>query len=142
MVSAHKRHDSFALICFHLRLKPFLGLPFSSVGTGTAYAYSGGVSIDSPWKVIVLAFHAMRLTTAQKVGLALLIPATGAALALLLFYSFLIDTAADSAFINIAGRQRMLSQQLFSYTQMAHQFGHKEDQQALRGLIDEFEHSR
>jgi len=24
MVSAHKRHDSFALICVHLRLKPFL----------------------------------------------------------------------------------------------------------------------
>jgi len=86
-------------------------------------------------------FHIMRLTTTQKVGLALLIPATGAALALLLFYSFLVDTAADSAFINIAGRQRMLSQQLFASTQMVHQFGHREDQQALRGLIDEFEYS-
>ncbi len=83
----------------------------------------------------------MRLTTTHKVGLALLIPATGAVLALWLFYSFLIDTAADSAFINIAGRQRMLSQQLFAYTQMSHQFGHREDRQALRGLIDEFERS-
>jgi diguanylate cyclase (GGDEF)-like protein/PAS domain S-box-containing protein len=82
----------------------------------------------------------MRLTITQKINLALLVPAVGAVLALLAFYAFLAQTAADSSFINIAGRQRMLAQQLFSYAHMVH-IGQEEDRPYLHGLIEEFEHS-
>jgi nitrate/nitrite-specific signal transduction histidine kinase len=82
----------------------------------------------------------MSLSLTQKVSLALLIPALGAVVALWLFYSFLIQTASDSSFINVAGRQRMLSQQSFAYAQMIRS-GHEENSPTLRELVDEFDRS-
>src|SRR3990172_844330 len=38
MVSAHKRHDSFVLICVHLRLKPYLGSMVSPTAWIPAFA--------------------------------------------------------------------------------------------------------
>lgn len=79
----------------------------------------------------------MQLTTTQKISLALLLPAAGAVLALGLFYSYLAASAADSAFVNVAGRQRMLSQQILAQALSTHD-GHAEHRLTLSTLIDEF----
>ena len=79
----------------------------------------------------------MRFTTTQKISLALLLPAAGTVLALWLFYSYLATTAADSTFVNVAGRQRMLSQQILAQALSVHD-GHAEHRPALGALIDEF----
>lgn len=82
----------------------------------------------------------MRLTITQKVGLVLLLFAGGAVLALGVFYSFLINTSADEAFINVAGRQRMLSERLHAYANRV-RAGRDEDRTELRELVNEFDHA-
>jgi len=72
--------------------------------------------------------------------MALLLPSAGAILALWLFYTFLVGSATDNSFTNVAGRQRMLSEQMLAYAQMV-QHGHREDRQALTALIEDFDHS-
>jgi diguanylate cyclase (GGDEF)-like protein/PAS domain S-box-containing protein len=79
----------------------------------------------------------VRLTTTHKIGLALLLPTAGAALALWLFYAYLAATAADSAFVNVAGRQRMLAQQILAQALSARD-GHAEHRPLLHALLGEF----
>jgi diguanylate cyclase (GGDEF)-like protein/PAS domain S-box-containing protein len=81
-----------------------------------------------------------RLPITVKAGLVLLVPAIGAFVALGAFYWYLDQTAADASFINIAGRQRMISGQLHHYAQMTHE-DHGAGRPALRKLVKLFNRS-
>ncbi len=76
----------------------------------------------------------------RHIGLALLLPVLGSILAVAIFYWFLEQTEPGNAFINIAGRQRMLSQQLVTFTHMVHA-GQDEDRDELRETISDFDKS-
>ena len=54
------------------------------------------------------------------------------------FYWFLHQTAGTAQFMNVAGRQRLLSQQISDYARMV-ATGQDEDRPALRELLSEFE---
>jgi len=79
----------------------------------------------------------MQLSIVKKIGLVLLAPAAGALAGLGVFAWFLAQTAADSHFINVAGRQRMISEQLHAYAHMV-RIGQEEDRDGLRKLVAEF----
>jgi len=81
-----------------------------------------------------------RLPITVKAGLVLLIPAIGAIVALGIFYWYLSHTATDASFINIAGRQRMISGKLHHYAQMTHE-DHGDGRPGLRKLVKLFDRS-
>jgi diguanylate cyclase (GGDEF)-like protein/PAS domain S-box-containing protein len=80
----------------------------------------------------------MRLGATSKIGLALLLPAIGAVVALSVFYSYLAQTEAEGSFINIAGRQRMLSRQMAVYVQM-HARGDQGAAPGIREAVSDFD---
>jgi signal transduction histidine kinase len=82
----------------------------------------------------------MKIGIAQKIALLLLLPALMALGSLGLFYAFLAQTAAHGHFIDVAGRQRLLAEQLGRYAHMVH-IGQQEDREALWAQLDLFEQS-
>jgi len=79
----------------------------------------------------------VKLSIAKKFGLILFLPLLGAAGLLWEFSDFQSKVEAGVPFTNVAGRQRMLSEQLHSYAYMVH-IGQQEDRKALKELIAEF----
>lgn len=62
----------------------------------------------------------MRIGFIQKVGLVLLVPVCGALLTIGIFSYYLASSSLDEHIINVAGRQRMLSQRIFAYTSLVY----------------------
>jgi len=81
----------------------------------------------------------MTRTITTKVALVLLIPVCGALLALGVFYSFLAGTASDAEFFNIAGRQRLLAQQIHGHAHMVSMMGHDAERALLRDKVAAFD---
>lgn len=68
--------------------------------------------------------------------------AVGSLVSLILFYMFLVSTDNDLQFMNIAGRQRMLSVKMRELARRAAASGSEADKQGLRQAIGEFEGSQ
>jgi len=79
----------------------------------------------------------MKPTIVWKISALLFGPALAALASLGVLYSFLSQTADEARFMNIAGRQRMTSQQILAYAQMV-QMGQEEDRNGLRDLVESF----
>lgn len=79
----------------------------------------------------------MKLNITVKYSLILLLPMLAAFSLLWMFFSFMAQVKTDVPFTNIAGRQRMLSEQLHSYAQMVRS-GQEEDRKPLKALISRF----
>ncbi len=71
----------------------------------------------------------------------LLIPSVGSLIILGSFYYYLNQTKDDVLFANIAGRQRMISEQLANYVHMIVDLGQEEDRDALLDLVVTFDQS-
>jgi len=83
-----------------------------------------------------LYFTASQVT--QKIVVLLLLPSLGFLILLVQLYAYIHETQDDTAFINIASRQLMLSQEILSLTNMV-AIGQKEDQFELQDAIKNFE---
>ncbi len=82
----------------------------------------------------------IRMILTRKIGFLLLLPVLGALATLGVFYSFHIQTADDAPIINLAGRQRLLAQQLFGYAHMVRE-GQEEDRATLLDLTNLYDSS-
>ncbi len=60
----------------------------------------------------------MKLSITKKIGVLLMLPACDALVSIGVFYWFLAGTSIDVTFIDIAGRQRMVSEQPFNWAHM------------------------
>ena len=80
----------------------------------------------------------MKIPITKTVGFLLLVPVCGALIILGVFYAFLTRTIDYGHFINVAGRQRMLSQQCLSRVH-AVKIGHEETRQLLRETVSTFD---
>ncbi|MEK7405177.1 MAG: PAS domain S-box protein [Acidobacteriota bacterium] len=74
----------------------------------------------------------------MKITLPLILLTCGGLLGLATFYRFLAQTSKAAEFLEIAGRQRLLSQQIYDYAHMV-AMGQDEDRAGLRALVSEFE---
>lgn len=81
----------------------------------------------------------MKRTITTQVAVALLVPACGALLALGAFYWFMAGTATDGDFLNIAGRQRLLAQQIHGHAHMIGMTGRAAERASLRGRVTAFD---
>ncbi len=79
----------------------------------------------------------MKLNIASKYSLILLLPIIAAFSVLWAFYSFMDEEEDSVSYMNVAGRQRMLSEQLHNYAHMVH-IGQEEDRKPLQALIVRF----
>jgi PAS domain S-box-containing protein len=77
-------------------------------------------------------------TIVKKVSFLLFLLTLGGILSLAAFFWFLAKTAYDVHFINVAGRQRMLSEQLRNLSYQV-RIGSEEDRDPLRDTVDEFD---
>jgi PAS domain S-box-containing protein len=73
-----------------------------------------------------------------KIMTFLFLASLGFLVLLILFYIYIEKTEHDSTFINIAGRQRMLSQEMLSLTHMM-EIGQKEDRHQLLDTVNNFD---
>lgn len=80
----------------------------------------------------------LKPTITKKMGFLILLAAIQALISLGGFYLYLDRTAFDAYLINIAGRQRMLSQQLLVYANMV-RIGQEEDRDLLQETVTQFE---
>jgi len=80
----------------------------------------------------------MRFTITRQVALLFFIPLVGMMTAVGFLYFEFDHQRPSGHFINIAGRQRMVAEQLGAYAHMVH-MGQDEDRASLRDLIVEFE---
>ncbi len=80
----------------------------------------------------------MNMSITQKLSILLFIPAAGALIALAIVYAYLTEAADDGAMINLAGRQRMLSKQLYIYADMVNK-GHEDERATLIETIGSFD---
>ena len=76
----------------------------------------------------------------KKISLLLLIPLFGSLVSIAFFAWFLQETKNDGHFMNVAGRQRMLSAEIRTWVQMV-AIGQEEDRAGLQVRISEFEKS-
>ncbi len=83
----------------------------------------------------------MKFSVTQSVVLMLFLPIMGSMIILGSFYFYFNKTRDDVLFTNIAGQQRMLSEQLGSYVHMVHEMGQEEDREPLRELVANFDSS-
>ena len=84
--------------------------------------------------------EAVRLTLTKKIIFLLLIPLFGSLVSIAFFAAFLEETKNDGHFMNVAGRQRMLSAELQTWANMV-AIGQEEDRAGLQVRIAEFEKS-
>ncbi|MDP2761365.1 MAG: type IV pili methyl-accepting chemotaxis transducer N-terminal domain-containing protein, partial [Sideroxyarcus sp.] len=91
-------------------------------------------------RAMKLLGEAVRLTLTKKIIFLLLIPLFGSLVSIAFFAAFLEETKNDSHFINVAGRQRMLSTELRAWADMV-AIGQEEDRAGLQVRIAEFEKS-
>ena len=84
--------------------------------------------------------EAVRLTLTKKIIFLLLIPLFGSLVSIAFFAAFLEETKNDGHFMNVAGRQRMLSAELQAWADMV-AIGQEEDRAGLQVRIAEFEKS-
>ncbi|MBI2503031.1 MAG: PAS domain S-box protein [Candidatus Latescibacteria bacterium] len=82
--------------------------------------------------------YEMRLSITKQIALLLSLSVCGALLSVGVFYAFLSRTETDARFVNIAGRQRLLAEQLHDYAHMVH-IGQEEGREGLRKLVDKFD---
>ena len=82
-----------------------------------------------------------RSNITARIGVLLLIPVIGAIAALAYFYSYLEATRHDGHAINVAGKQRLMSQQMHHYADMVAQLNQEEGRLGLRLLVDAFDRS-
>jgi diguanylate cyclase (GGDEF)-like protein/PAS domain S-box-containing protein len=82
----------------------------------------------------------MRFTLTKKIGLLLLMSLFGSLAGIAFFAGFLEETKTDGHFVNVAGRQRMLSAELQAWAHMV-ATGREEDRVGLQTRIAEFEKS-
>ncbi len=87
-----------------------------------------------------LSDEAVRLTLTKKIIFLLLIPLFGSLVSIAFFAAFLEETKNDGHFINVAGRQRMLSAELLAWSHMV-AIGQEEGRAGLQVRIAEFEES-
>jgi len=80
----------------------------------------------------------IRTSITRKMGLLMSMPAAGALLCLAVVYGYISATASNSDIINVAGRQRLLSQQLEAYAHMV-SIGQDADREPLLGLVRDFD---
>ncbi|MEW6756196.1 MAG: PAS domain S-box protein [Candidatus Latescibacterota bacterium] len=81
----------------------------------------------------------MRSTLARQIAFLLFLTAGGALLTLGIVYRYLSQTATEGAFLNLAGRQRMLSEQLSAYAHMVQMEQQEADRAPLERLADDFD---
>ncbi len=79
----------------------------------------------------------MKPTIVWKISALLFGPALAALASLGVLYSFLSQTADEARFMNVAGRQRMISQQLLTHANMV-RIGQQKDRDGLRDLVEAF----
>ena len=82
----------------------------------------------------------MKLNIAAKYSLILILPMLAAMTVLWEFYSFMEDEQDAVPYMNVAGRQRMLSEQLHNYAHMVH-LGQDDDRRPLKEMISHFSES-
>jgi len=82
----------------------------------------------------------MKWTIATKMGFLFLATVCGAAVALAFFYSYFANTAYNVSIVDVAGRQRMLSQVIHNYVHMVYVMRQDEDRDDLRRFVSEFDH--
>lgn len=75
-----------------------------------------------------------------KIALVLLAAFISSVATLIVLYAYLQNTSGDGAVFDVAGRQRMNSQQILVYALSAME-GHEEDIQRLGEKLDEFDHT-
>lgn len=80
------------------------------------------------------------MSVTRKIGVLLFLPALVTILFLAVFQSFFNKTVSHLAATNVAGRQRMLSQESFAYANMVY-YGQEEKRDALIGLVHVFDES-
>lgn len=80
------------------------------------------------------------MTLTRKIGFILFLPTFGAVIAWVVFYAFFAQTASDGHFINVAGRQRMLSQQAFAYANLV-AMGQEGSRGPLKEAVNTFDAS-
>lgn len=76
-------------------------------------------------------------TLTRKIGVLFFVPVCGALISAVFFFLFLQQTVHDPHIINVAGRQRMLSQQFLIYSHMVY-LGQEEGRDELRQTITAF----
>ncbi|OOZ42233.1 hypothetical protein BOW53_01240 [Solemya pervernicosa gill symbiont] len=81
----------------------------------------------------------MKNNITRSVVLLFLLPGIGVLLALWIFYMFLDNTENDADFIDLAGSQRMLSQQIFTTAHMVVVMEHAGQRGKLLDLVEEYE---
>ncbi|MBE9515518.1 MAG: EAL domain-containing protein [Proteobacteria bacterium] len=76
----------------------------------------------------------------SRIGLVLLFPFIGIVITIVMLFSHLHNSADDAVAINVAGRQRMLSQQI-QYYALRTRLGNKADQVVLDSIVETFDNS-
>ncbi len=71
----------------------------------------------------------------------LFLPTLGSLIIISSFYYYVNKTKQDVLFVNVAGRQRMLSEQIHAYVHMVHEMGQAVDREPLRELVIVFDNS-
>jgi len=74
-------------------------------------------------------------------GIVILVPVLGALASILVFYFYISATRTDAAFLNVAGRQRMLSQQILVELMLHRTQSRVETHKNLNTLADRFDRS-
>ncbi|HDY75608.1 MAG TPA: hypothetical protein ENH49_03710, partial [Candidatus Marinimicrobia bacterium] len=80
-----------------------------------------------------------KFSATRSVALMLIIPTVGSLVALITFYFFLNQTKGDVMFIDVASRQRILSEQIGNYVHMVYDMGQEDDREPLRELVVAFD---
>ncbi len=83
----------------------------------------------------------LKFSAAKAVVFMILIPSVGSLFVIGSFYLYLEQSKDDVLFTNIAGQQRMLSEQLGAYVDMVHHLGQEDDREPLRELVAAFDRS-
>lgn len=83
----------------------------------------------------------MQLNITKQIALVLFVPLLGALAVVGLVYSHLNDSSSDTAFVNVAGRQRMLSEQIHASLKLSLRGGDRQQAGPLKKSVEAFDRS-
>ncbi|NQT63943.1 MAG: PAS domain S-box protein [Candidatus Marinimicrobia bacterium] len=83
----------------------------------------------------------LKYSDTRSVSIMVLLPTLLSIIILISFFSYLSNTKSDVLFTNIAGRQRLLSEQMGATAHMVHVMGHDGNRDSLRKIITTFDQS-
>ncbi len=83
----------------------------------------------------------VKLSITKQIAVVLFLPLLGALAVTAMFYLLMQDTASDTAFIDLAGRQRMLSAQMQGTIKLSMQSGSKHEVAFLKKALVDFGHA-